>query len=59
MQGWEPSLWGTRPRGVGGFEGSADVHVLTWQHSPGVVLWGQSKEPQCDHYRVSLEDMQC
>lgn len=38
MQGWEPSLWGTRPRGVEGLEGSADVHVLTRRHSPGVVL---------------------
>ena len=50
MQGWEPSLRGTRPRGVGGLEGSADVHVLTWRHSPGVVLRGQSREPPCDHY---------
>ena len=59
MQGWEPSLRGTRPRGVGGFEGSADVHVLTRWHSPGVVLRGQSKEPRCDHYWVSPEDTHC
>lgn len=40
MEGQEHSLRRTGLRDVEGFEGSADVNVLTLQESPGIVLRG-------------------
>lgn len=46
VEGQEHSLRRTGLRDVEGFEGSADVNVLTLQESPGIVLQGFKAKSQ-------------